>query len=71
MKIALNVEIRDFTVPNFVTQVLPAGKKEDGIQYSGGIPLKELRSETLDQLCRNFRRSVFQKAEQQDPEDRK
>ncbi len=68
MKAKIEIELRDFTVPNFVVEVRPPGKKEDGIQFdSEGIPLSDLHPETLGQLCDTFRAAVFCKAGKVDP----
>jgi hypothetical protein len=70
MKAILQVEVKEFAVPNFVSVVQAPGYREEGFNPTTGIPLKELDASTLDQLCRNFRRAVFAKAELQDPEDK-
>lgn len=62
MKINVSMEIKDFTVPNFVVPITALGERQDGITFSDGIPLSDLDSETLEQLCTNFRASVFKKA---------
>ena len=56
------IELHPFMVPNFVRQVAPVGKREDGWQETPAIPLAELSVETLEALCAEFREGVFRKA---------
>ena len=67
MKTTIDIEIKPFVVPNFVVQILPVGKKDDGWKPSEGIPLSELSSETLYKLCKDFTDDVFQKAGKPQP----
>jgi hypothetical protein len=67
MRITIDVELKDFAVPNFVIPVGKTGKKEDGPDFTDGIPLRDLEANVLSQLCDNFRAEVFRKAERQDP----
>lgn len=61
MRILIEAEIKDWMPPNYVNTVdekLPS------------IPIKDVDVKTLDQLCKNFRAAVFQKAGKPDPEVR-
>ena len=68
MRLTIDVEINEFSVPNFVTAVQKVGERQDGITLSEGIPLREVDAKALDLLCRNFRKGVFQKAGKPDPD---
>lgn len=69
MKTTLQVEIKEFATPNFVTVVREPGERQEGFQPQEGIPLKEVDAKTLGRLCDNYRREVFNKAQKQDPHD--
>ena len=56
------IELHPFSVPNFVRQIVAPGKREDGWREAPAIPLYELSEETLEALCADFRRAVFEKA---------
>jgi len=62
MKATINIELNDFTVPNYVSTKQTVGRKDDGWNPSEGIPLSELDRETLTKLCDNFVAAVFKKA---------
>jgi len=66
MSIKAEIELRPFTVPNFVLPVARVGKREEGFQESPSFALRELSAETIDKLCKQFRHDVFMKAEKQD-----
>ena len=56
------IELQPFTVPNYVRQVQPVGKRQDGWTETRLIPLSELSAETLEIMCDEFRGSVFKGA---------
>ena len=62
MQARINVELQPFKTPNFVRAVMPPGKREDGMQEVPCYPLSALDSVTLDKLCRDFTKEVFEKA---------
>lgn len=62
MEITLKLSIKPFTVPNFVVVEEPPASRQQGFKPSEGIPLSELDSETLWEMCEHFRTSVFLKA---------
>ena len=64
------IEIHPFAVPNFVRQIQPLGKREDGWKEAQAIPLSELSQETLEAMCLEFRRAVFAKAGKVPPNER-
>jgi len=61
MKIKLEVELKPFTVPNYVIQVKEPRLIQDGFNSSEGIPLNQLSRETLIKLCEEFKNSVLNK----------
>jgi hypothetical protein len=62
VKITYEIEIKPFTVPNFVIPVQPEGKRQDGFKPVEGIPLKHVPFVTLQSLCEEFVSSVMNKA---------
>ena len=67
MKTTLQVELHPFQVPDFVTQVMPPGNREDGFKEAPKYALSQLDPRTLDELCQEFRREVFEKAKKHPP----
>lgn len=64
MKVQL--DLRPFTVPNFVSVVSKPRPREEGMQEPPKFALSELSEEALNDLCNHFRREVFNKAEKVD-----
>ena len=56
------IDLHPFQVPNFVRQVMPARPRQDGFTEAPAIPLSDLSAETLEAMCAEFRRAVFEKA---------
>lgn len=61
------VELRPFGVPNFVTQVVLPGKRQEGIKEPRTHALSELDANTLSDMCDDFRLEIFRKAGKEDP----
>lgn len=59
MKTKIEVEIKPFIIPNFVTI--------EGDENAKGVPLSALDSYALDKLCTDFREGVFGKAGKSQP----
>ena len=57
------IELKPFTIPNFVLPVRTVPINES----AESIPLRELSAETLAELCDRFRADVFAKAGKLDP----
>lgn len=57
------ITLRPFTVPNYALPMKTAPVDEQ----REAIPLRDLSSETLDELCTRFRMDVFKKAGKVDP----
>lgn len=63
MEANLKIEIEDFPVPVNVVRKSKPQARQEGFELSSKIVLlSELSSETLEELCRNFRNSVFETA---------
>jgi hypothetical protein len=56
------LELVPFTVPTYVTVKREPGRREDGFRPPIELKLSELDAETLDELCTEFRKSVFKAA---------
>lgn len=67
MKATLEVELRPFTVPNFVIAEPGIGMKQDGLEGTRSYPLSDIDPITLDKLCRQFRTEIFKKAGKEQP----
>ncbi|WP_409029422.1 hypothetical protein [Gracilimonas sediminicola] len=65
------IEIKKFTVPDGVIPESPVFTREEGFNKAETIPLKKLHPEALAELCDEFRRNVFEKAECEDPGDQR
>lgn len=62
------INLKPFRTPNHVLIERPPRPRQEGINFdSGSIPLSELDVDTLDELCREFRENIFQKAGKEDP----
>jgi hypothetical protein len=63
----MKLKLQPFTVPTFVIAEMPPGLRQDGIKEAPKWALKDLDADTLAELCHEFRRAVFLKAERPDP----
>lgn len=66
-EITKKIELQPFSVPNFVSVKAAPGRREDGLAEAPKYKLADLEPETLDALCVEFRREVFEKAGKPDP----
>ena len=62
MTVSVTIELRPFTVPHYVSQVIPPGKRQDGFREAPKFALHELDDAALNQLCDDFRASVLARA---------
>ncbi len=60
----MTIKFRPFTTPNYAIADLPSGERITG---QSSYHLKKLDASDLDQLCTEFRRAVFHKANKKDP----
>ncbi len=63
----MKIELRPFTVPNYVIQVTGATRRQDGFREAPSYPLSEVDADTLARMCSDFRAAVFAKAGKADP----
>lgn len=56
------IELQPVQVPNFVRPVAPVGKRQDGFKELPAIPVSDLSVDTLEAVCAEFRRGLFEKA---------
>ena len=68
-KITLEVELKPFTVPNYVLVVSKPGLRQDGMTDTPKYLLSDIDSATLDKMCSQFRHDVFAKAGRYPPFD--
>lgn len=64
----MTMDLQPFQAPNFVRVVAKTGLKQDGMVETQCIPLSNLDSATLENLCNQFRDEVFKKAGLKAPE---
>ena len=62
MAIEIRIQLRPFTIPNFVIAEGRINPRQEGFKELPSYPLSELSSDTLDEMCEEFRRGVFAKA---------
>lgn len=63
----MKLKLQPFVTPNYVLAEMPPGLKQDGMKEVPKWPLTDLTAETVSDLCDEFRREVFKKAERPDP----
>jgi hypothetical protein len=63
----VKIELRPFTVPNFVIQVTGPVRRQDWFREAPSYPLSEVDADTLATMCSDFRTAVFAKAGKADP----
>lgn len=62
MKATIEVKIQPFQVPDFVLAETEAKLKQEGMVETPKYALSELSADTLEELCEEFKKSVFEKA---------
>lgn len=62
MKASIKVDLQPFSVPNFVLTHQEARPRQEGITETVKFALSELDADTLERLCQDFRKAVFEKA---------
>ena len=67
----MKIELRPFTVPNFVIQVTAPRPKQEGMREAPSYALEEVDADTLATMCSDFRAAVFAKAGKLDPADKR
>lgn len=62
MEIKLKVNIKPFSVPNYVVAEAEARPRQEGFSEMPSIHLSDLDADTVHKLCDDFTRAVFKKA---------
>lgn len=65
----MNIEIKPWLTPDFITAVMPTSRRQDGFNPDN-VPkwhVSEVDEETLSEQCDKFREEVFKKAGKKDP----
>lgn len=63
----LSIEVESFTTPNFVILKQAPGERQDGFSQRPSFSIKEVDAQLLSELCDDFRRNIFLKANKIDP----
>lgn len=63
----VKLKLQPMSVPNFVIAMMLPRERQEGMVESPKFHLRELEPEVLSELCDEFRRNVFAKAEKKDP----
>lgn len=58
----IKVKLKPFIVPNYALVEGVPRSRDEGWKEPEKYPLSVLSAETLDEMCAEFRRSVFEKA---------
>lgn len=63
----IEVKLRPWVTPNFVSAEMPTAAREDGFKESPKWHISELEEDQLSELCDQFRKDIFAKAGKIDP----
>jgi hypothetical protein len=63
----VKLQLQPMSVPNYVIAMMPPRERQEGMIESPKFHLRELGPEVLAELCDEFRKNVFAKAEKADP----
>lgn len=63
----MKLKLKPWIVPNFVCAEARPGLRQDGMAEPPKWHVSECDVETLDAMCREFRRGVFANAKKDDP----
>lgn len=67
MKVKIEVKLKPFQVPNFVLAETEAKPKQEGMTEAPKYALSELDADTLEALCEEFTKSVFERSGKRRP----
>lgn len=65
----INLQLRPFIVPNFVSVDMPPRQRQDGVSFAGTFPLSTVGEDELSRMCDEFRAEIFKKAGKTDPKN--
>lgn len=63
----IEIELIPFRVPNCAIQKGFPGKRQDGLKEAKTYALSNLATDTLSEMCDEFRAEIFKKAGKEDP----
>lgn len=55
------IELEPFRTPNYVLTKAKVGRRQDGFENVPKFHISELSDETLNELCDQFRKEIFEK----------
>lgn len=64
MKINVDLEVMPFNIPNFVIPITESDIKGESFP---AIPLRQIPANILSDMCDEFRKQIFIKADKEDP----
>ena len=67
MKVSIEIELKPFTVPNFVLAAQKPDPRGNGIKGQSAFALEDIDQITLYRMCEEFRKNVFAKAGKEMP----
>lgn len=67
MKVKIEMELAPFTVPNYVLVKEEPKPKQEGFIEGRKLHVSELDADTLDRLCEEFTKNIFEKAGKRRP----
>ena len=63
----MKLKLKPWIVPNFVCAEQKVGLRQEGFKEPPKWHVSECDAETLDAMCKEFRRGVFANAQKDDP----
>jgi len=63
----IKIKLQPFQTPNYVMAESKPGLKQDGLVECPKWHIRDVDEQTLSEMCDQFRRDVFAKAEKVDP----
>ena len=61
-KIEYTIKLQPVNVPDFMLEEMKPCLRQDGFRKPNRIPVSELPVATLEEICAEFRRGLFEKA---------
>ena len=63
----MEMNLQPIPVPDFIYVTMPPRTRQEGIIEAPKFALREIEPKVLSALCDEFRRTLFEKAGQEDP----
>ena len=67
MEATLKVKLHPMNVPNYINAESPAGTRQEGFAEGPKYHVRDLEPETLEALCVDYRKRLFENAGKKDP----